>query len=60
MTTPQTDRRIVRLALKNRKTTSADINNALADSGVAVSGRTVYRRLVTTDYGASITRKNSC
>ena len=57
VTTPQTDRRIVRLALKNRKTTSADINNALADSGVAVSGRTVRRRLVTAGLRARIPRK---
>jgi len=51
VTTPQTDRRIVRLARKNRKTTSADINNALADSGVADSGRTVRRRFVSAEPG---------
>lgn len=57
VTTPQTDRRIVRLALRNRKSTSIDINNALADSGVAVSGRTVRRRLVSAGLRARIPRK---
>jgi len=57
VTTPQTDRRIVRLALRNRKSTSVDINNALADSGVAVSGRTVRRRLVSAGLRARIPRK---
>lgn len=57
VTTTQTDRRIVRLALKNRKSTSVDINDALADSGVAVSGRTVRRRLVSAGLRARIPRK---
>ena len=46
VTTAQNDQIIVRLALKNRKSTSVDINDALADSKVAVSGKTVRRKLV--------------
>lgn len=56
-TTPQTDRRIVRLALKNRKSCAVDINMSLADTGVTVSHRTVRRRLVKAGLRARIPRK---
>lgn len=56
-TTPQTDRRIVRLALKNRKSCAVDINMSLADTGVTVSDRTVRRRLVKAGLRARIPRK---
>jgi len=56
-TTPQTDRRIVRMALKNRKSSAIDINKSLSDAGVAVSDRTVRRRLISAGLRARIPRK---
>lgn len=57
VTTPQTDRRLVRLALQNRRSTSAEINQSLANAGVTVSNRTVRRRLVDAGLKARIPRK---
>jgi len=56
-TTPQTDRRIARMALQNRKMTAVDINKTLEDIGVKVSDRTVRRRLVSAGLKARIARK---
>lgn len=57
ITSPQTDRRIVRLALRDRKSSAVDINKSLAETGVAVSDRTVSRRLVAAGLRARIPRK---
>ena len=56
-TTPKTDRQIARLALKNRKASSGDINGILHEAGVSVSNRTVRRRLVDVGLRARIPRK---
>ena len=56
-TTTLTDRRIVRLALQNRRSTAVDINRSLEDAGVKVSDRTVRRRLVAAGMRARIPRK---
>ena len=57
VTTPKTDRRIVRLALNNRRASSGDINKELRGMGVKVSNRTVRRRLVKAGLRARIARK---
>lgn len=56
-TTPQTDRRIVRLSLANRKSSAVDINRELQSAGVQVSNRTVRRRLVEAGLKARVPRK---
>ena len=56
-TTTLTDRRIVRLALRNRKSSAVDINKELVDADVKISDRTVRRRLVTAGLRARIPRK---
>jgi len=56
-TTPKTDRRISRMALKNWRATSQDINKVLRDTGISVSARTVRRRLVAVGLRARIPRK---
>lgn len=56
-TSPQTDRRIVRLALWDRKTTAVEINKSLAQTGVVVSDWTVRRRLLKAGLRARIPRK---
>jgi len=56
-TSDKTDRRIVRLALKNRKSTANEINSILQDSNVKISDRTVRRRLVSAGLKARIPRK---
>lgn len=53
-TTPKTDRRIIRLSLRNRKATSKDIKRIL---DVEVSDRTIRRRLVLAGLRARIPRK---
>lgn len=45
-TTPQTDRRIVRMSLKDRRLTAVEINKCLAADGMRVSQWTVRRRLL--------------
>ena len=55
-TTTLTDRRIVRLALQNRRSTAVDINRSLENAGVKVSDRTVRRRLVAAGMRARIPR----
>lgn len=57
VTTPQTDRRIARLSLQNRKSSAGDINKAICEAGVTVSDRTVRRRLVDAGLRARIPRK---
>ena len=44
-TTANDDRMIMRLALKNRRATSAEIKINLEAAGVSVSSRTIRRRL---------------
>lgn len=56
-TTPQDDRRIVRLALQNRKLTAVDINKVISDSDVLVSDRTIRNRLIQAGLKARIPRK---
>lgn len=56
-TSEKTDRRIVRLALKNRKSPANAINRVLLDSDVNISDRTVRRRLVSAGLRARIPRK---
>jgi len=56
-TSEKTDRRIVRQALKNRKSTANEINRILQDSNVKVSDRTVCRQLVSARLKARIPRK---
>ena len=55
--TPNTDRRITRLALNNRRASSGDINKELREMGVKVSDRTVRRHLVNAGLRARIARK---
>ena len=57
LTTPTTDRHIARLALQNRKASSSEINEVLRETGIAVSNRTVRRRLVHAGLRARIPRK---
>jgi len=57
LTTPKTDRRITRFALKNKRASSGDINKVLREMGVKVSDRTVQRRLVNAGLRARIARK---
>lgn len=56
-TTLAADRRIARMSLQNRKSTSGDINSALKESGIVVSNRTVRRRLCAAGLKARIPRK---
>jgi hypothetical protein len=56
-TTPQDDRRIVRLALQDRRKPSKEIRDTLNDSGVRVSSRTVRRVLCKNGLRARIARK---
>jgi len=56
-TTVQTDRRIVRMALKNRRITSNEINESLQTSGIQVTSRTVRNRLIAGGLHARIPRK---
>ena len=58
-TSERTDRRIVRLALRNRKSAANEINSILKDSDVNVSDRTVRPRLVSAGFKARIPRKRS-
>ena len=44
-TTANDDRMIMRLALKNRRATSAEIKNDLEAAGVSISSRTIRQRL---------------
>ena len=55
--TPQDERRIVRLALQDRRRPSKDISNVLNDSGVTVSARSIRRILVKNGLRARIARK---
>ena len=57
VSTPQTYRRIVRMALKNRRSSATDINKSLSDAAIKVSDRTVRRRLVSAGLRARIPRK---
>jgi transposase len=57
VTTPQDDRQIVRMVLKDRKTTSRDISRSLETSGVQVSARTIRKRLCAVGLKARIPRK---
>jgi len=56
-TTRQTDRRIVRMALQNRKLTAVDINKSISQTGILVSDRTVRNRLIKAGLRARIPRK---
>ena len=56
-TSSKTDRRIVRMALKNRRMTSGDINESLKGAGVNVTARTVRNRLIAGGLRARIPRK---
>lgn len=57
LTSPTTDRRLVRLALGNRRLTARNINNILSDTGISVSDRTVSRRLAQAGLKARRPRK---
>ena len=57
ITTPQDDRRIVRLALQDRRKPAKEISNILNDSGVAVSARSVRRILCKNGLRAHVARK---
>jgi len=56
-TSAKTDRRIVRMALKNRRITSDEINGSLQASGIHVTSRTVRNRLIAGGLRARIPRK---
>jgi len=56
-TTVKTDRRIVRMALKNRRITSGDINETLQSTGVNITSRTVRNRLIAGGLRARIPRR---
>ena len=57
VSTPQTYRRIVRMALKNRRSSATDIKKSLSDAAIKVSDRTVRRRLASAGLRARIPRK---
>ena len=56
-TTVKTDRRIVRMALKNRQITADEINESLQESGIKITSRTVRNRLIAGGLRARIPRK---
>ena len=56
-TSTKTDRRIVRMALNNRRVTSDEINESLQASGIRVTSRTVRNRLIAGGLRARIPRK---
>ena len=58
-TTANNDRMIMRLALKNRSATSAEIKNDLEAAGVSISSRTIRRRLFENGLKARRPRKKT-
>ena len=58
-TTANDDRMIMRLALKNRRATSAEIKNDLEAAGVSVSSRTIRIRLFENGLKARRPRKKT-
>ena len=56
-TTPRTDRKIVRMALSNRRTSCKNLSIALAAQGVSLATRTVNKRLLESGLKAYRPRK---
>lgn len=57
VTTPRTDRKIVKIALNNRRASCKNISSTLAADGLNISRRTVNRRLLTAGLKAYRPRK---